>query len=75
MPLSIRACVRMRFQEEQMPAETAREPGRLARWLDSDVGWSFRRTPVAWLSALLLLILILQGPVLGYLYSIAATMG
>ena len=44
-----------------MPAETAREPGRLARWLDSDVGWSFRRTPVAWLSALLLLILILTA--------------
>ncbi len=44
-----------------MPAETARAPGRLARWLDSDVGWSFRRTPVAWLSALLLLLLILTA--------------
>jgi peptide/nickel transport system permease protein len=51
----------MRFQEEQMPAETARTPGWLARWLDSDVGWIFRRTPVAWLSALLLLLLILTA--------------
>lgn len=44
-----------------MPAETASVQGRLARWLDSDVGWSFRRTPVAQLSALLLLLLILTA--------------
>jgi peptide/nickel transport system permease protein len=51
----------MRFQEEQMPAETASSHGRLARWLDSDIGWSFRRTPVAQLSAALLLLLILTA--------------
>ncbi len=44
-----------------MPAETARAPGRLARWLDSDIGWSFRQTPVAWLSALLLILLIVSA--------------
>ncbi len=44
-----------------MPAESARIPGWLARWLDSDVGWSFRQTPVAWLSALLLAALILTA--------------
>jgi peptide/nickel transport system permease protein len=45
-----------------MPAETlaktATRPGRLRRFLDSDVGWSFRRTPAAWLSALVLFLLI-----------------
>jgi peptide/nickel transport system permease protein len=61
MPLSIRACGKMRFQEERMPAETAKSQGRLARWLDSDVGWSFRRTPVAQFSAALLLLLILTS--------------
>ncbi len=44
-----------------MPAEIARIQGKLARWLDSDVGWSFRRTPVAQLSAVLLLLLILTA--------------
>ncbi len=44
-----------------MPAEISRAQGRLARWLDSDVGWSFRRTPVAQLSAVLLLLLILTA--------------
>jgi peptide/nickel transport system permease protein len=51
----------MRFLEAQMPAEISRAQGRLARWLDSDVGWSFRRTPVAQLSAVLLLLLILTA--------------
>lgn len=44
-----------------MPAETAREPSRLARFLDSDIAWSFRRTPGAWLSALVLGLLILSA--------------
>lgn len=44
-----------------MPAETARAPGRLARWLDTDIGWSFRQTPVAWMSALLLMLLIVSA--------------
>jgi peptide/nickel transport system permease protein len=29
-------------------------PGRVARAFDSDIGWSFRRTPAAWISALVL---------------------
>lgn len=41
-----------------MPADTARTPGRLRRFLDSDVGWSFRTTPAAWLSALVLALLV-----------------
>ena len=46
-----------------MPAESAealdaRKPGRLRRFLDSDIGWSFRRTPAAWLSAIVLVLLI-----------------
>ncbi|WP_156410620.1 ABC transporter permease [Bosea sp. Root381] len=32
--------------------------GGLRRFLDSDIGWSFRRTPAAWLSALVLAILV-----------------
>lgn len=32
--------------------------GSLRRFLDSDIGWSFRRTPAAWLSALVLAILV-----------------
>lgn len=40
-----------------MPADTAR-PGRLRRFLDSDIGWSFRRTPAAWLSATVLVLLV-----------------
>jgi len=35
-----------------MPADTLKKPGRLRRFLDSDIGWSFCHTPVAWLSAL-----------------------
>ncbi len=31
---------------------------RLARALDSDIGWSFRRTPAAWLSALVLALIV-----------------
>lgn len=42
-----------------MPAD--RITLRLKTWLDSDVGWSFRHTPVAWLSALALVILILTA--------------
>lgn len=41
-----------------MRAETARQPGRIRRFLDSDIGWSFRTTPAAWLSALVLVLLI-----------------
>ena len=41
-----------------MPAEVTVKPSRLRRFLDSDVGWSFRKTPAAWLSALVLTILI-----------------
>jgi peptide/nickel transport system permease protein len=41
-----------------MPVETFAKPSRLARLLDSDIGWSFRRTPAAWLSALVLFLLI-----------------
>jgi peptide/nickel transport system permease protein len=33
-------------------------PGRVARALDSDIGWSFRRTPAAWLSALVLAVIV-----------------
>ena len=33
-------------------------PGRLARAFDSDIGWSFRRTPAAWISALLLALIV-----------------
>lgn len=40
-----------------MPADAV-PPSRLRRFLDSDLGWSFRRTPAAWLSALVLLLLI-----------------
>ncbi len=40
-----------------MPGETARF-GRLRRWLDSDIGWSFRSTPAAWISAIVLVVLV-----------------
>lgn len=33
-------------------------PGRLARVFDSDIGWSFRRTPAAWISALVLMLIV-----------------
>ncbi|MFY8040874.1 MAG: ABC transporter permease [Bosea sp. (in: a-proteobacteria)] len=33
-------------------------PGRLARVFDSDIGWSFRRTPAAWISALVLALIV-----------------
>jgi peptide/nickel transport system permease protein len=33
-------------------------PGRLARAFDSDIGWSFRRTPAAWISALVLALIV-----------------
>jgi peptide/nickel transport system permease protein len=44
-----------------MLAEKVQRPSRLARFLDSDIGWSFRRTPAAWLSALVLALLILSA--------------
>lgn len=44
-----------------MPAETARKPSLIARFLASDVGWSFRRTPAAWLSALVLGLLVMSA--------------
>jgi peptide/nickel transport system permease protein len=33
-------------------------PGRVARAFDSDIGWSFRRTPAAWISALVLAMIV-----------------
>lgn len=44
-----------------MPAETKTVQSRLARWWGSDIGWNFRKTPVAWLSAALLMLLILTA--------------
>ncbi|MFA6966379.1 ABC transporter permease [Bosea sp. (in: a-proteobacteria)] len=44
-----------------MLAEKVRKPSLIARFLDSDIGWSFRRTPAAWLSALMLALLILTA--------------
>ncbi|WP_156330270.1 ABC transporter permease [Bosea vaviloviae] len=44
-----------------MLAEKVRKPSLTARFLDSDIGWSFRRTPAAWLSALMLALLILTA--------------
>ncbi|KFC73878.1 ABC-type dipeptide/oligopeptide/nickel transport system, permease component [Bosea sp. LC85] len=41
-----------------MPANVTAKPGRLRRFLDSDIGWSFCRTPAAWLSTLVLVLLI-----------------
>lgn len=40
-----------------MPAD-APHRSRLHRFLESDIGWSFRRTPAAWLSALVLALLV-----------------
>lgn len=44
-----------------MPADAAKQPGRLRRFLDSDIGWSFRHSPGAWLSALVLALLVLTA--------------
>ncbi len=44
-----------------MRADQKVAPGWLRRWLDGDLGWSFRRTPVAWISALALLALVLSA--------------
>ncbi len=44
-----------------MPADAPATSGRLARLWRSDVGWSFRSTPAAWISALLLLTLIVTA--------------
>ena len=44
-----------------MPVEPAASPGRLARWMDSDIGWSFRTTPAAWISAIVLAILVVTA--------------
>lgn len=44
-----------------MPADTVKAPSRLRRFLDSDIGWSFCHTPVAWLSALVLALLVLTA--------------
>ncbi|WP_342363315.1 ABC transporter permease [Terrarubrum flagellatum] len=40
-----------------MPADIIRPLARLRGFFDSDIGWSFRRTPAAWLSAIVLIIL------------------
>ncbi len=41
-----------------MPVDATAKPGRLRRFLDSDIGWSFCRTPAAWLSTMVLVLLI-----------------
>lgn len=41
-----------------MSAETEPQRRWMAKILDSDIGWSFRRSPVAWLSALILILLV-----------------
>ncbi len=46
-----------------MSAAASRTPGTLARWWDSDLAYSFRRSPVA-VGAALVLLLILGGAVL-----------
>ena len=40
-----------------MPADAPARQGRIARFLDSDIGWSFQRTPAAWISAIVLALL------------------
>ena len=40
------------------PMAAEANPGRLARAFDSDIGWSFRRTPAAWISALVLALIV-----------------
>ena len=47
--------------EKNRPADALKKPGRLRRFLDSDIGWSFCHTPVAWLSALVLALLVLTA--------------
>jgi peptide/nickel transport system permease protein len=47
--------------EKTRPAGALRKPSWLVRFLDSDIGWSFRRTPAAWLSTLVLALLILSA--------------
>ena len=41
-----------------MSAATSRTPGALARWWDSDLAYSFRRSPVAVAAALVLLLIV-----------------
>ena len=41
-----------------MRADAPTMSGRMAQLWNSDIGWSFRRTPAAWISALLLVLLI-----------------
>ena len=47
--------------EKTGPVDTVKSTGRLRRFLDSDIGWSFCHTPVAWLSALMLALLVLSA--------------
>lgn len=42
-------------------ADAAPASGRIRRFLDSDIGWSFRTTPAAWISALVLTLLIVTA--------------
>ncbi|MGO4735268.1 ABC transporter permease [Bosea sp. 2KB_26] len=44
-----------------MPVDATAKPGRLRRFLDSDIGWSFCRTPAAWLSTMVLVLLIVTA--------------
>lgn len=51
----------MTRSETSPPSEPSRPPSRLRRAWDSDLAWSFRRAPVAMVSALVVLILILSA--------------
>lgn len=44
-----------------MPVEPTTQPGLIARWLDSDIGWSFRTTPAAWISVIVLIGLVVTA--------------
>lgn len=44
-----------------MRAEPTANQGWLARAIDSDMGWSFRRSPAAWISALIILLLVVSA--------------
>lgn len=44
-----------------MPAESASRSSWFANLYESDIGWSFRRTPAAWLSAIIIFILVVSA--------------
>lgn len=49
------------MQDRRTETLTPREPSRLARGWDSDLAWSFRHTPVAMVSAAVVVILVLSA--------------